>query len=58
MKRQDRRAFAAGQAVLMLIVDLRHRDRNLVAMTLGAPAHQLSATLGGPLWVASSQGAS
>ncbi|WP_317440824.1 hypothetical protein [Streptomyces collinus] len=29
-------AFAAGQAVLTLIVDLRHRDRNLVVMTLGA----------------------
>lgn len=29
-------AFAAGQAVLTLIVDLRHRDRELVVMTLGA----------------------
>ncbi|MFI1002436.1 hypothetical protein ACIP10_26935 [Streptomyces galbus] len=29
-------AFAAGQDVLTLIVDLRHRSRNLVVMTLGA----------------------
>ncbi|MBY8881194.1 hypothetical protein [Actinacidiphila acidipaludis] len=29
-------AFDAGHAVVMLIVDLRHRDRNLVVMTLGA----------------------
>ncbi|MGW1068947.1 hypothetical protein ACWD4F_31070 [Streptomyces aureus] len=29
-------AFAAGQTVLTLIADLRHRDRKLVVMTLGA----------------------
>lgn len=29
-------AFAAGQDVLTLIVDLRHRDQKLVVMTLGA----------------------
>ncbi|MET8978943.1 hypothetical protein ABZX85_25310 [Streptomyces sp. NPDC004539] len=29
-------AFAAGQDVLTLIVDLEHRDRELVVMTLGA----------------------
>ncbi|WP_156110855.1 hypothetical protein [Streptomyces adustus] len=29
-------AFTAGQAVLTLIVDLKHRDRKLVVMTLGA----------------------
>lgn len=29
-------AFAAGQAVLSLIVDLKHRDRELIVMTLGA----------------------
>lgn len=29
-------AFTAGQAVVMLIVDLLHRERNLIVMTLGA----------------------
>ncbi|MFF3447787.1 hypothetical protein ACFYXJ_11745 [Streptomyces sp. NPDC002667] len=29
-------AFAAGQAVLTLITELRHRDQKLVVMTLGA----------------------